>query len=173
MKFTEVRLSYLIQIYCGRGPCILRRFLTYIHHPVKWSDWAPYTKSAHVSKKTTVASPGAWQAYLGLDYVMSCIIQPCLPFSCHFPTCSDRSVTQLSISVHWDAPTEPTNHWDQPKSGRIQNETIRRTSLDYRNTVVLHSPGYQCPEMASQHVTRLYIGEDKDTCVPMKNQESF
>ena len=158
-------------MYCGSAPCILAPFLSYTHHPVKWPDWAQYTKSAHVSKKTTVASPGAWQAYLGLDYVMSGIIQPCLPFYYRFPSCSDRSVTQLSISARWDAPTEPTNHWDQPKSGRRQNETIKRTSLDYWNTEVIIAFGYQCPEMASQHVTRLYIGEDKDTCVPMKNQE--
>ena len=79
--------------------------------------------------------------WLGLCNELHYQLHP--PFSCHFPTCSDRSVTQLSISARWDAPTEPTNHWDQPKSGRIQNETIRRTSLDYRNTVVLHSPGFR------------------------------
>ena len=95
---------------CGSAPYILAPFLSYTHHPVKWPDWAQYTKSAHVSKKTIVASPGAWQAYLGLDYVMSGIIQPCLPFYYRFPSCSDRSVTQLSISARWDAPTEPTNH---------------------------------------------------------------
>ena len=87
--------------------------------------------------------PQAWQAYFGLNYVMSCTIQPHLPFSCYFPTCSDRSVTQLSISARWDAPPEPTKHWDQPKSMRRYHDTIRRTSLDYWNTVVSIAFGFR------------------------------